>query len=68
MAMQKKKISRKRRKCRLNHSDSNGFKRQLLVNPEEVINFTTFLSKTCPFTSDVSDSDMAGFDMLPATK
>ena len=48
---------------RLDPSDSSGCKRQLLVRPEEAVKFTTFIRNLLPFTSDMAD-----FDVPPATK
>ena len=54
----------RRRKCRLNHGDSNGCKRQLLESPEKPIHFPTYF-----FVKHTrSRSDMADFDALSATK
>ena len=61
---QKQKISGKRCKSRLNPGDSNGCKKQLLVSPEKAVNFTAYFSVKCTR----SQSDMADFDVPPATK
>ena len=62
--MQKQEIDGKRHKSRLNPSDSNGCKTQLLVSPEKAVYFTAHFSvKRAP-----SRSNMTDFDVPPATK